>query len=44
MKKKKGASDIGLGCIMAFGILFIFASVCMFVGSVALGTWGWLHG
>ena len=44
MKKKKGVSDIGLGCMMAFGILFIFASLCMFIGSVVLGLWGWLNG
>ena len=44
MKKKKGVSDIVLGCIMAFGGLVVIASICMFVGSVALGTWGWLHG
>ena len=44
MKKKKGVSDIGLGCIMVFGGLIVVASICMFAGSVALGTWSWLHG
>lgn len=44
MKIENVVSNIILYAIFAFGAALIIASLCMFIGSVVLGLWGWLHG